>query len=99
MKFREKDIQLTTDGMGIVFYSPKTNTDIPEGYDFLNEEYSNPEDVAKHIKKGDVWWAFVQGVAEITYSSSERDIQMKTCWQNFLLRFAWALIFKTKSYV
>lgn len=52
MKFREKDIQLMTDGMGIVFYSPKTNKNIPEGYNFLDKEYSNPEDVAKHIKRG-----------------------------------------------
>ena len=49
MKFRKKDIQLSTNGMGIVFYSPETNRNIPEGYNFLNEEYLNPEDVAKHI--------------------------------------------------
>ena len=36
------------DGMGIVFYSPKTNKNIPKGYNFLDEEYSNPENVAKH---------------------------------------------------
>ena len=53
MKFKEKDIHLTIDGMGIVFYSPETNKNIPEGCNFL-EEYSTPEDVAKHIKKGDV---------------------------------------------
>lgn len=52
MKFREKDIPLITDGMGIVFYSPKTNKNIPKGCNFLNEEYAKPEDVAKHIKKG-----------------------------------------------
>lgn len=45
MKFGEKDIQLMTEGIGIVFYSPKTNKNIPEGYDFLEEEYSKPEDV------------------------------------------------------
>lgn len=54
MKFKEKDIHLTIDGMGIVFYSPETNKNIPDGYNFLNEEYTKPEDVAKHIKKGDV---------------------------------------------
>lgn len=54
MKFRKKDIQLSIDGIGIVFYSPKTNRNIPEGYNFLNEEYLKPEDVARHIKKGDV---------------------------------------------
>lgn len=54
MKFKEKDIHLTIDGMGIVFYSLETNKNIPDGYNFLNEEYTKPEDVAKHIKKGDV---------------------------------------------
>lgn len=54
MKFEEKDIHLTIDGMGIVFYSPETTKKIPEGSDFLGEEYSKPEDVAKHIKAGDV---------------------------------------------
>ena len=54
MNFDEKDINLTTDGMGIVFYSPETNKDIPEGYDFLKAEFWQPEEVVKHIYKGDV---------------------------------------------
>lgn len=54
MRFKKKDIQLMIDGMGIVFYSPKTNKNISEGCNFLDQEYSKPEDVAKHIKKGDV---------------------------------------------
>ena len=54
MVFKEKDIHLNIDGMGIVFYSPETNKDIPQGYNFLNEEYIKPEDVARHVKKGDV---------------------------------------------
>ena len=54
MNFEEKDIALSIDGMGIVFFSPETNKDIPEGMNFLDEEYSAPEDVARHIKKGDV---------------------------------------------
>lgn len=54
MKFNEKDIQLMADGMGIVFYSPETNKNIPAGCNFFAEEYSKPEDVAKHIKKGDI---------------------------------------------
>jgi hypothetical protein len=54
MKFQEKDIDLMIDGLGIVFYSPETNKNIPEGYDFFGEEYEKPEDVIKHIKKGDV---------------------------------------------
>ncbi|MCM1186291.1 MAG: hypothetical protein NC251_06635 [Lachnoclostridium sp.] len=54
MSFKEKDIHLMIDGMGIVFYSPETNKNIPEGCHFFKEEYSRPEDVARHIKKGDV---------------------------------------------
>lgn len=54
MNFEERDIALSIDGMGIVFFSPETNKDIPEGMNFLDEEYSAPEDVARHIKKGDV---------------------------------------------
>ena len=54
MIFQEKDIDLMIDGMGIVFYSPETNKDIPEGYDFFGKEYEKPEDVVKHIKMGDV---------------------------------------------
>ena len=54
MNFEERDIALSIDGMGIVFFSPETNKDIPEGMDFLDEEYSEPADVARHIEKGDV---------------------------------------------
>ena len=39
MNFEEKDMKLRIDGMGIVFYSPKTNANIPEGYNFLEEEF------------------------------------------------------------
>ena len=46
--------KLEIDGMGIVFYSPKTNADIPKGYNFLEEEYISPSDVVKHIKRGDM---------------------------------------------
>lgn len=54
MKFKETDIHLMTDGMGIVFYSPETNKNIPEGCNFFEKEYSKPEDVARHIKNGDI---------------------------------------------
>lgn len=54
MNFYENDVKLTTEGMGIAFYSPETNKDIPEGYNFLKEEFWQPEDVVKHIYKGDV---------------------------------------------
>lgn len=45
MKFAEQNIHLMIDGMGIVFYSPKTNKNIPEGCDFFNEDYSKLENV------------------------------------------------------
>ena len=48
MYFEEKDIELCIDGMGIVFFSPKTTKDIPEGMDFFNQEYSAPADVSAH---------------------------------------------------
>lgn len=54
MYFEERDVELCIEGMGIVFYSPATTKNIPEGIDFFNAEYSKPEDVAAHIKKGDV---------------------------------------------
>ena len=54
MYFEEKDIELCIDGMGIVFFSPKTTKDIPEEIDFFNQEYSAPADVSAHLKKGDV---------------------------------------------
>lgn len=54
MYFEERDVELCIEGMGIVFYSPATTKNIPEGIDFFKTEYSKPEDVAAHIKKGDV---------------------------------------------
>lgn len=54
MNFEEKDIELCIDGMGIAFYSPENAMHIPEGSDFLNTEYSEPGDVAAHIRKGDI---------------------------------------------
>ncbi len=54
INFEEKDISLAIDGMGIVFYSPETNREIPEGSNFFAADYSKPEDVARHIKQGDV---------------------------------------------
>ena len=36
MNFEEKDISLAIDGMGIVFYSPETNREIPEGSNFFS---------------------------------------------------------------
>lgn len=54
MNFTEKDMELGIDGMGIVFYSPETVKNIPQGIDFLTQEYIAPDKVAEHIKKGDI---------------------------------------------
>lgn len=48
------DINLSIDGMGIVFYSDGAVKNIAEGEDFFENEYSDPDKVAKHIKKGDI---------------------------------------------
>lgn len=66
MYFEEKDIELCIDGMGIVFFSPKTTKDIPEGIDFFNQEYSAPADVSAHLKK-EMWLDFVLDQAETSF--------------------------------
>ncbi|MEO3946406.1 hypothetical protein [Gorillibacterium sp. CAU 1737] len=48
------DMDLVIDGMGIVLYSDGAVQDIEEGEDYYSKEFSSPEQVAKHIKKGDV---------------------------------------------
>lgn len=54
MSFIEKDINIEIEGMGIVMYSPQTVKGIPEGYDYLSNEYSIPDQVAEHLRKGDM---------------------------------------------
>lgn len=48
------DIELPLDGMGIVFYSDGAVKDIKEGCNYFQNEYSEPEQVAEHVKKGDI---------------------------------------------
>ncbi|MBE6754824.1 MAG: hypothetical protein E7559_10840, partial [Ruminococcaceae bacterium] len=52
--FKPYDMPIEIDGMGIVFYSTGAVADIPEGSDFLTNSYTRPEQVAEHIRKGDV---------------------------------------------
>lgn len=54
MSFIERDISIEIEGMGIVMYSPATVAGIPEGYDYLTNEYNLPSQVAEHVKKGDM---------------------------------------------
>lgn len=50
----QKDISIYISGMGIVFHSGKIIGEIAEGEDFLSSQFTKPEDVAAHIKKGDI---------------------------------------------
>lgn len=50
----DKTVQLSIDGMGIVFYSAETMKYVTPGSNFLNEEFMQPEQVAGHIRKGDI---------------------------------------------
>lgn len=64
MNFEEKDISLAIDGMGIVFYSPETNREIPEG--------SNLDDIREAIVVYEEGTP-VGGGAIRRYSGAEKD--------------------------
>lgn len=49
----DHDFSLSTDGVGIAIYSPES-IGFNEGDDFFSKEFSTPEMVAGHIKKGDI---------------------------------------------
>ena len=49
-----QDIILEIEGMGIVLYSNKAMKNIEEGDDFFTKEFSTPQKVSEHIKKGDL---------------------------------------------
>lgn len=48
------DMDLTIDGIGIVLYSDGFTKKIKDGEDFFSKEFSTPEQVTEHIKKGDI---------------------------------------------
>lgn len=48
------DMDLVIDGMGIVLYSDGAVSDFEEGENYFRKEFSTPEQVAEHIKKGDI---------------------------------------------
>lgn len=52
--FKEKEIIMEIDGPGIAFYSPKTVSFIKKDYDFLNNDFMKPEDIANHVMKCDI---------------------------------------------
>ena len=43
------EIVLETTGFGIILYSPTAVTHIPEGSNYLQEQFSQPEQVARHL--------------------------------------------------
>lgn len=50
----ETEVKIYISGMGIVFHSGGVGSAIKEGEDYFNKEYSEPEMVAEHVKKGDM---------------------------------------------
>lgn len=47
-------MHLSIDGMGIVLFSAETMKYVAPGTDFLTTEFTQPSQVAEHIKKGDI---------------------------------------------
>lgn len=45
---------ISTDGPGIVFYSEEINSSVDEEFDFFSNDFYTPEQVSKHVKKGDI---------------------------------------------
>ncbi|MCM1193246.1 MAG: hypothetical protein NC389_12560 [Acetatifactor muris] len=48
------ELDLDIDGMGLVLYSEGAVQELEEGENFFQRDYSTPEQVAAHIKKGDI---------------------------------------------
>ena len=48
------DLELTIDGMGFVLYSDGAVEGIEEGYNYFENEFATPSQVAMHIRKGDI---------------------------------------------
>ncbi|RKM58186.1 hypothetical protein D6853_01210 [Butyrivibrio sp. X503] len=51
--YGELQLNISTDGPGIVLYSDKA-IKCSEGEDFFSKEFNTPEKVAEHLKKGDI---------------------------------------------
>lgn len=50
----QNEVFLEIDGMGIVFYSEGAIDKIEKGENYFSREYEQPQDVARHIHKGDM---------------------------------------------
>ena len=53
-KIKGFDINISISGMGIVFYSDGAVKNIKKGEDFFSKEYDDPDQVAMHIRTGDI---------------------------------------------
>lgn len=48
------NVEIKIEGMGFVLYSKGAVENIKEGENFFSKEYAAPEQVASHIRKGDI---------------------------------------------
>ena len=69
------DMNLVIDGMGIVLYSDGAVNDIKEGENYFSREFSTPEQVAKHLKEGDI-------IGFNTGSSGSYNIKFRSGYPN-----------------
>ncbi len=44
-----REIALDISGLGFILYSPPAVTHIPEGSDYLEKHFWQPDDVARHV--------------------------------------------------
>lgn len=98
MKFKENDMRIRIDGMGIVFYSPETNKKFRKAVTFLKKNIQSLKMWQDTLRKG-MLLAFAQEPPGILPSNLEKGIQTKVYWTNTQLQFVWELIFKMKSCV
>ena len=49
-----KTVNLTIDGLGIALFSAKTMDYVEPGSDFFTNEFEAPQQIAEHIRKGDI---------------------------------------------
>lgn len=50
----ERTIHISIDGPGIALFSPGVTAAIPAGSDFLSARFTQPEDIGRHVRAGDV---------------------------------------------
>lgn len=65
-----KNMEICTDGLGLIIYSNKAMEYVREGEDFFKNEFSTPKKVAEHIEKGDI-------VGFCTGTSGEFNIKIR----------------------